>query len=104
MRKKILEEYVQHVYRLKISHQAQYDKLEEIYKSNLDEMADIVDGDIDAAVRYVRDNADKALEMIRGESLQNNNKGKYFLCPLVQKIPTKHSSFSFSLSSDMSFK
>ena len=77
MRKKLLEEYVQHVYRLKISHQAQLEKVEEIYKNNLDEMADIVDGDVEASVRNVRENADQALERLRSESSQSDNKGIY---------------------------
>ena len=75
MRKKLLEEYVQHVYRLKISHQAQLEKVEEIYKNNLDEMADIVDGDVEASVRNVREDADRALERLRSESGQNDHKG-----------------------------
>ena len=75
MRKKLLEEYVQHVYRLKISHQAQLEKIEEIYKNNLDEMADIVDGDVEASVRNVREDADRALERLRSESGQNDHKG-----------------------------
>ena len=77
MRKKLLEEYVQHVYRLKVSHQAQLEKVEEIYKNNLDEMADIVDGDVEASVRNVRENADQALERLRSESSQSDNKGIY---------------------------
>ena len=75
MRKKLLEEYVQHVYRLKVSHQAQLEKVEEIYKNNLDEMADIVDGDVEASVRNVRENADQALERLRSESAESDNKG-----------------------------
>ena len=77
MRKKLLEEYVQHVYRLKVSHQAQLEKVEEIYKTNLDEMADIVDGDVEASVRNVRADADRALERLRSESVQTDNKGNY---------------------------
>ena len=76
MRRKILEEYVEHVYLLKISHQAQLDKMEEIYRTNLDEMTDVVDGDIDAAVINVRLNANRALELLRAESLPNNEKGE----------------------------
>ena len=76
MRKRILEEYVEHVYLLKISHQAQLDKMEEIYRTNLDEMTDVVDGDIDAAVINVRLNANRALELLRAESLPNNEKGE----------------------------
>ena len=75
MRKKLLEEYVQHVYRLKVTHQAQLEKVEEIYKTNLDEMADIVDGDVEASVRNVRQDADLALERLRSESGQNDHKG-----------------------------
>ena len=90
MRKKLLEEYVQHVYRLKISHQAQLEKVEEIYKNNLDEMADIVDGDVEASVRNVRENADQALERLRSESSQSDNKGIY-----RQTIFLKLSNFPF---------
>ena len=75
MRKKLLEEYVQHVYRLKMSHQAQLEKVEEIYKTNLDEMADIVDGDLEASVRNVREDAERALERLRSESAENDSKG-----------------------------
>ena len=59
------------------SHQAQLEKVEEIYKNNLDEMADIVDGDVEASVRNVRENADQALERLRSESSQSDNKGIY---------------------------
>ena len=75
MRKKLLEEYVQHVYRLKMSHQAQLEKVEEIYKTNLEEMADIVDGDLEASVRNVREDAERALERLRSESAENDSKG-----------------------------
>ena len=100
MRKRILEEYVEHVYLLKISHQAQLDKMEEIYRTNLDEMTDVVDGDIDAAVINVRLNANRALELLRAESLPNNEKGEDqlrcehqifeipFLSPLIQVVET----------------
>ena len=86
MRKKLLEEYVQHVYRLKVSHQAQLEKVEEIYKTNLEEMADIVDGDVEASVRNVREDADRALERLRSESVQSDNKGILLHYGLLQNI------------------
>ena len=93
MRKKLLEEYVQHVYRLKLSHQAQLEKVEEIYKTNLDEMADIVDGDVEASVRNVRQDAERALERLRSESAESDTKGTY-LYNYRQNI-TKLSKFPF---------
>ena len=115
VRKKLLEEYVQHVLAIKMDHQAQLDKgdhpqqrsnshsiflfrycvkmtlnkqgsnlsksiyiyisVEEIYKTNLDELADVVDGDVEAAVRSVRRKADKALESLKTTDGNGNNKG-----------------------------
>lgn len=75
MRKKLLEEYVQHVYMLKMDHQTQLEKIEEIYKTNLDDLADVVDGDVDAAVKNVRQKADKALANLRVTDGNGNNRG-----------------------------
>ena len=49
--------------------------VEEIYKTNLDELADVVDGDVEAAVRSVRRKADKALESLKATDGNGNNKG-----------------------------
>ena len=52
-----------------------YISVEEIYKTNLDELADVVDGDVEAAVRSVRRKADKALESLKTTDGNGNNKG-----------------------------
>ena len=50
--------------------------VEEIYKTNLDDLADVVDGDVDAAVKNVRQKADKALANLRVTDGNGNNRGE----------------------------
>ena len=70
---------MEHVYRLKVAHQAQLDKVEQIYRSNLEEMSDVVDGDVEAAAVNVRESAERALEMIRPETVPYTKKGEHLL-------------------------
>ena len=72
MRRKILEEYVEHVYRLKVAHQAQLDKVEQIYRSNLEEMSDVVDGNVEAAAEAL---------VAGGGHVEEGSSNRLILCP-----------------------
>ena len=49
--------------------------VEEIYKTNLEELADILDGDVEAAVKHVRLKAETAIENVVKKDIKPSDKG-----------------------------
>ena len=49
--------------------------VEEIYKTNLEELADILDGDVEAAVKHVRLKAETAIENVVKNDTKPSDKG-----------------------------
>lgn len=72
VRRKILEEYVQHVYEIKLEHQLELEKVEEIYKQKLLEIETTQDSDVEEIVKAIRAEANTVLAQMRKQTLGNN--------------------------------
>jgi len=73
LRKKVVEAYVEHIYDIKLRHQAELEKVEEIYKQHILDLGTTSCQDVDTLVKQIRAEAELALLKTRDPLMKNEN-------------------------------